>query len=107
MRDGIRLYADIYRPSKVSIKVPIVLSWSPFGKKFNGIDCLKLITPTPWNLGITPGTLSGLEKSEGLDPAEWVDHGYAIVNIDSRGAFDSEGQMAIMGPRRQKMDTML
>jgi predicted acyl esterase len=47
MRDGIRLYADIYRPSKVSIKVPIVLSWSPFGKKFNGIDCLKLITPTP------------------------------------------------------------
>ncbi|KAF4982998.1 hypothetical protein F66182_17085, partial [Fusarium sp. NRRL 66182] len=52
---------------------------------------------TPWNLGIPDGTLSGLEKFEAPDPAEWVNNGYAIINIDSRGAFDSEGRMVIMG----------
>ncbi|KAH7333424.1 Alpha/Beta hydrolase protein [Rhexocercosporidium sp. MPI-PUGE-AT-0058] len=94
MRDGITLYADVYRPTS-SEKVPAVLCWSPFGKKFNGIESLKVMTP--WNLGIPDGTLSGLEKFEAPDPAEWVARGYAIVNVDSRGAFNSEGVMAIMG----------
>uniref|UniRef100_L2FYX2 X-pro dipeptidyl-peptidase c-terminal non-catalytic domain-containing protein n=1 Tax=Colletotrichum fructicola (strain Nara gc5) TaxID=1213859 RepID=L2FYX2_COLFN len=46
---------------------------------------------TPWSLGIPAGTLSGLEKFEAPDPADWVPRGYAIVNVDSRGAFDSGG----------------
>lgn len=96
VRDGCTLYADIYRPpSALDRTTPAVLSWSPFGKKFNGIQSLKLMTP--WNLGISEGALSGLEKFEGPDPAEFVNRGYAIVNVDSRGAFDSEGMMAIMG----------
>ncbi|KAL4923719.1 CocE/NonD family hydrolase [Aspergillus undulatus] len=96
VRDGCTLYADIYRPhSDSSDPVPAIICWSPFGKKFNGIDSLRLMTP--WNLGIPDGTLSGLEKFEAPDPAEFVQHGYAIVNVDSRGAFDSEGAMAIMG----------
>ncbi|KAH7388902.1 Alpha/Beta hydrolase protein [Cadophora sp. MPI-SDFR-AT-0126] len=94
MRDGIKLYADIYRPTTME-KVPALLCWSPFGKKFNGIDSLKLMTP--WNLGIPSGTLSGLEKFEAPDPADWIPRGYAIINVDSRGAFDSEGTMVIMG----------
>ncbi|KAJ5777725.1 hypothetical protein N7520_000971 [Penicillium odoratum] len=96
VRDGCKLYADIYRPSNAPPRsTPAILCWSPFGKKFNGIDSLKLMTP--WNLGIPDGTLSGLEKFEAPDPAQFVDRGYAIINVDSRGAFDSEGQMAIMG----------
>lgn len=96
MRDGCKLYADIYRPPTAPERsVPAILCWSPFGKKFNGIDSLKLMTP--WNLGIPDGTLSGLEKFEAPDPAEFVERGYAIINVDSRGAFDSEGCMAIMG----------
>jgi putative CocE/NonD family hydrolase len=96
VRDGCTLYADIYTPPNApSRSVPAILCWSPFGKKFNGIDSLRLMTT--WNLGIPDGTLSGLEKFEAPDPAEFVPHGYAIVNVDSRGAFDSEGCMAIMG----------
>ncbi|KAL2796962.1 Alpha/Beta hydrolase protein [Aspergillus keveii] len=96
VRDGCILYADIYLPPNApSRSVPAILCWSPFGKKFNGIDSLRLMTP--WNLGIPDGTLSGLEKFEAPDPAEFVPHGYAIVNVDSRGAFDSEGCMTIMG----------
>jgi predicted acyl esterase len=45
----------------------------------------------PFNCGIDPASLSGWEKFEGPDPAEWVPRGYAIINIDARGSFDSEG----------------
>ncbi|KAH6854054.1 Alpha/Beta hydrolase protein [Chaetomium sp. MPI-CAGE-AT-0009] len=95
MRDGKKLFADIYRPPNSDAKVPALLCWSPFGKKFNGLSSLKLMTP--WNLGIPDGTLSGLEKFEAPDPADWVPAGYAIANIDSRGSGDSEGTMVIMG----------
>ncbi|KAK3202603.1 hypothetical protein GRF29_154g122401 [Pseudopithomyces chartarum] len=95
MRDGAKLYADVYRPPNSDDKVPALIMWSPFGKKFNGIMSLGLMTP--WNLGIASGTLSGLEKFEGLDPAEWVPRGYAIVNVDTRGTGDSDGRMVIMG----------
>lgn len=94
MRDGITLYADILRPTGGE-NVPAILCWSPFGKKFNGIKSLGLMTP--WNLGIPSGTLSGLEKFEAPDPADWVPAGYAIINIDSRGSGESEGTMVIMG----------
>ena len=96
VRDGCKLHADVYRPPKAPARsTPAILCWSPFGKKFNGIQSLQLMTP--WNLGIPDGTLSGLEKFEAPDPAEFVDRGYAVINVDSRGSFDSEGTMAIMG----------
>jgi hypothetical protein len=31
------------------------------------------------------------------DPAEWCPRGYAIVNIDIRGSWDSEGDLYIEG----------
>lgn len=96
VRDGVRLYCDVYRPANAPAgSTPAVICWSPFGKKFNGTSSLKLMTP--WNLGIPDGTLSGLEKFEAPDPADWVPRGYAIINIDSRGAFNSEGVQATMG----------
>ncbi|KAI0476579.1 Alpha/Beta hydrolase protein [Xylariaceae sp. FL0804] len=98
MRDGKKLYCDIYRPpgsDDAAAKVPALLCWSPFGKKFNGLMSLRLMTP--WNLGIPDGTLSGLEKFEAPDPADWVPRGYAVINVDSRGSGDSEGVMVIMG----------
>ena len=95
MRDEVTLYADIYRPPNSDESIPAIICWSPFGKKFNGLMSLDLMVP--WNLGIPPKTLSGLEKFEAPDPNDWVPRGYAIVNIDSRGSGDSEGTMVIMG----------
>ncbi|KAL6915379.1 hypothetical protein FSST1_006874 [Fusarium sambucinum] len=96
MRDGVKLYVDIYRPPQSDNEpIPAIICWSPFGKKFNGLMSLSLMVP--WNLGIPPKTLSGLEKFEAPDPNDWVPRGYAIVNVDSRGSGDSEGVMAIMG----------
>lgn len=64
-------------------------------QKLNGITSLSFMGP--YNLGITGADLSGLEQFEGFDPADLVPKGYAIVHVDSRGSFDSEGITAIMG----------
>lgn len=44
-------------------------------------------------VGVREDSLSGYQKFEGPDPAEWIARGYAIVNPDSRGAYDSEGEL--------------
>jgi hypothetical protein len=31
--------------------------------------------------------VSGFQSFEAFDPAEWVTHGYAVVNVDARGVF--------------------
>jgi predicted acyl esterase len=96
VRDGCTLYMDIYRPEGLEPgkTVPAIVCWSPFGKKFNGITMLQNL---PWHLGIANGVLSGLEKFEGPDPAEFVPKGFAIVNVDARGSGDSDGAVTIMG----------
>jgi predicted acyl esterase len=93
VRDGVTLYADVLRPT--TGKVPAIVCWSPFGKKFNGSDALNLMAP--YNLGLPDDALSGLEKFEAPDPAFWVEKGYAFVNVDNRGSFDSEGSCAVLG----------
>ncbi|KAI8185889.1 alpha beta-hydrolase [Colletotrichum sp. SAR 10_75] len=95
MRDGCVIYADIYRPTDESRTVPAIFSWSPFGKKLNGLKFLEMMTP--YNIGVAPKTISGLEKFEGPDPATFVERGYAIINSDTRGVGDSEGMCVIMG----------
>lgn len=37
VRDGCRLYVDIFRPTNSSEPVPALLCYSPFGKKFSGL----------------------------------------------------------------------
>ena len=101
-RDGVRIYMDIYRPasqasldvSKPENKIPAILSWSPYGKKYSALDMLPM---TVWHTCVKRGELSGLEKFEGLDPAVWCPHGYALISVDTRGAGNSDGSMVIMG----------
>lgn len=45
----------------------------------------------PGRFGVPESQVSGYEKFEGLDPAVWPARGYAIVNVDLRGSWDSEG----------------
>ena len=86
MRDGATIYADIFLPTGVET-VPAILSWSPYGKTL----------PQPAPPGVVPGTVSGLQKFEGPDPAYWCNHGYAVINVDARGSFFSEGDIYMWG----------
>ena len=96
VRDGARLYADIYRPAGSTEKVPAIVSWGIYGKKYSSLCMLPICV---WKCCVPNSDLSGLEKFEGLDPQTWCPKGYAIVNVDSRGAGNSDGQMCVMGPQ--------
>ncbi|OQV07088.1 hypothetical protein CLAIMM_11572 [Cladophialophora immunda] len=95
LRDGCKIYMDVFRPpSSDSIPVAAIVAWSPYGKQGNGFQSLDRV---PWRAGIPKDWTSDLEKFEAPDPAEWCPRGYAIVNIDVRGTFDSEGDQVAQG----------
>ncbi|KAK5696490.1 hypothetical protein LTR97_007792 [Elasticomyces elasticus] len=93
-RDGARLYMDVYRPVEWQEKVPAILSWSPYGKKYSALDMLPM---TIWHSCVKRSDLSGLEKFEGLDPATWCPKGYAIISVDARGAGNNDGHIGVLG----------
>ncbi|KAH0594681.1 hypothetical protein MHUMG1_07515 [Metarhizium humberi] len=86
MRDGCKIYVDIFRPRDAAAgSVPAIIAWSPYGKSAchtGGFNPLDLI---PGRVGVPRHRLSGFEKFEAPDPAEWTAKGYAIVNPDPRG----------------------
>lgn len=93
-RDGVRLYMDVYRPAEQKEKIPAILSWSPYGKKYSSLDMLPM---TKWHTCVKRSDLSGLEKFEGLDPADWCPRGYAIISVDTRGSGNSDGHIVVQG----------
>ena len=95
MRDGVTIYADIFRPDTTE-KVPLLVSWGFFGKRpGEGIDDWKI-------MGVPSGALSTLAKHESPDPAFWCRHGYAVANVDARGSGHSEGNLHLFGTRDGK-----
>lgn len=90
LRDGTKIFVDIFLPEN-SGPVPIIASWSPFGKRpGEGFD--------EWQLmGVPPNTVSKMAKFESADPAFWCRNGYGIANIDPRGIGHSEGDAVFMG----------
>ena len=107
MRDGTKLYADIYRPVDQK-PVPAILCWGAWGKRGKGLvfpdfDRMPNYIPNTARAEEDPkhprtamyrrGDLTGLQAWGGDDPADWVPYGYAIVNVDPRGVYWSEGEM--------------
>lgn len=92
--DGTILYADVFRPDTPE-PVPAILAWSPYGKQSTAYT-LDLF---PQRVGVSESETSGLEKFEGPDPAFWCAHGYAVVNVDTRGAYASEGDIQFWSPQ--------
>lgn len=96
MRDGVTIYADIYRPANATAPLPALISWAPYGK--GGTGFWSLDNPIfPRRFGVPKNALSGLESWESPDPAYWCSQGYAIVQVDARGAFNSEGDIHYLG----------
>jgi predicted acyl esterase len=90
LRDGTRIYTDIYRPAGMT-RIPVIVSWSMFGKRpGDGFDEWQII-------GVPPGTVSKMAKFESPDPAFWCRHGYAVANVDPRGVGNSEGDINLFG----------
>lgn len=87
LRDGVRIYVDVYRSGAADQRLPALLGWSPYGKH-NTSDRL------PWSAaGVAPGWISSSTAFEAPDPRYWCSRGYAIVYADPRGAWYSEGEL--------------
>ena len=87
LRDGVRIYVDIYRPPQSGPGLPVLLGWSPYGK--HGLSN-RVFWPAS---GVDPAWLSTLTAFEAPDPVFWSQRGYAIVFADPRGAWQSEGEL--------------
>ncbi|KAL7911474.1 Alpha/Beta hydrolase protein [Trichoderma velutinum] len=89
LRDGVVIRADVFRPADVNDPVPALVAWSPYGNQVpTGYFRLDII---PGRVDVAQSRLSGFESFEGPDPAEWTARGYALVNVNSRWSYDSEG----------------
>jgi predicted acyl esterase len=98
LRDGVKIYADIYRPAVADStreKIPIIIPYSPYGKGGGGANLMDVVP----RVGVPKSKQSGLEKFEGPDPNEWCQRGYAILDPNARGSFDSEGNLHYFGKK--------
>jgi uncharacterized protein len=84
MRDGIEIYCDIFRPDGAG-SVPVIVAWGPYGK--HG-PVKYAIFP---NHGVDPAWVSKYAGFEAPDPLYWTRHGYAVINVDPRGMWNSQG----------------
>ncbi len=92
LRDGVTIYTDVFRPND-SEAHPAIMAMSPYGKEIGS----QWLDDTPNHAGIPVEATSGLQKFEGPDPAYWCRHGYAVINPDVRGAYNSEGIILFFG----------
>ncbi len=116
LRDGVHVYADIYMPVDGG-QYPAIVCWGPAGKRGvnNMMEAMakgmppveEMVLPEgepPFEpkedprMGIPFDATSGLQAWECHDPAYWAAHGYAMVNVDPRGVYMSEGNVRYLGP---------
>jgi uncharacterized protein len=92
LRDGTKIYTDVFRPTEKG-KYPSLVAWSPYGKTIGG----QWLDDLHGRSGVPLDKVSELQKFEGPDPAFWVCNGYAVLNPDARGAYESEGNITYWG----------
>jgi predicted acyl esterase len=88
MRDGVNIYVDVHRPERQQERVPALVAWSSYGKH----------RPFTYEVFFKNGDVrkewcSDYAVFEGPDPLYWVRHGYAVIHVDPRGAWHSEGDL--------------
>jgi putative CocE/NonD family hydrolase len=82
MRDGVKLYTDIYIPKKSRGQLPFLFTRTPYGS-----------TDDKGRNGLLPHSYK-----------DFVDEGYIFVFQDIRGRYKSEGQFVMFRPPRDKSD---
>ena len=92
LRDGVTIYADIYRPAGLDGPLPAIVLWSAYGKHYRW--------PRPVLTAFTQGAdVSHYAPIEAPDPLTWCPAGYAIVVPDPRGINSSEGDATAWSPQ--------
>ncbi|KAM6529736.1 hypothetical protein FALCPG4_007864 [Fusarium falciforme] len=96
MRDGVKIYADIFRPEGAKGELPVILTMSPYGK--HGPKTFAIFP----GAGVPDGWVSKYAVWEGVDPITWTKKGYIVVNGDSRGSWGSEGNLEVFSKQESQ-----
>ena len=91
LRDGVRIRADIYRPASGSMLAAPLIAWGPYGK--HGHTRYSVNFP---KADVDDRHLSAYTAFEAPDPFLWVPHGYAVINVDPRGTWYSQGDASYL-----------
>ncbi len=91
LRDGCKIYADIYHPAEVE-KCPVLIAWSAYGKEMQAI-----------RRGSLPGRSAMFDHSlEAGDMDFYVERGYTFIIPNPRGIGNSEGEfLGVYNPQEQ------
>ncbi len=92
MRDGAKLYLDLFRPADEKPAAPLI-AWGPYGKH-NPTNYARQF-PT---CGVDVSRMSAYTAFEAPDPMFWAARGYAVLNVDIRGMWFSEGDATFLSP---------
>jgi len=84
-RAGFDLWVDVFRPTNAQGPVPVLVSWTPYGKH----DPAPLAEIFPAS-GVEAEWQSDLTIFEAPDPVYWTAQGYAIVIADTPGSWYAE-----------------
>ncbi|MFE8048668.1 CocE/NonD family hydrolase [Brenneria goodwinii] len=96
LRDGKKLYANIYRP-KDKTGIPAIICYAPFGKHPH-ID----MKVTFAGSDVPFDRLSDETIFEVFDPIRWGKDGYAIIIVDGVGNWSSEGEALFFSPEEAR-----
>ena len=99
VRDGTRLSAKVFRPAEEG-EYPVIMMLTAYGKD-RGPDQYPAAIEHARLPGFDFGTIEVSEWTswEAPDPATWVPLGYAVVYLDVRGYFASEGEASVISPQ--------
>lgn len=101
MRDGIKLYAYLYRPeNEANGKVPPIVGWSPYPTFKSAIENQY----ARWHTKYSPGQVSKYAVNEFIDPLSWTRRGFAVLIANNRGHWYSEGDGYIEGGPQESQD---
>ncbi|MFI5306005.1 MAG: CocE/NonD family hydrolase [Polyangiales bacterium] len=97
MSDGIRLSANVFRPAKSEGPLPVILALTPYGKDADPAKTRDATLERRVAMGLGMGCyrVSSCTPFEAPDPAYWVPQGYAVVHVDLRGCFKSQGERKV------------
>lgn len=93
LRDGVTVYADIFRPETGEPAAPII-AWGPYGK--HGHTRYSVNFPAA---DVPDAHISEYTAFEAPNPLDWVPHGYAVINVDPRGTWYSQGRASYLSPQ--------
>jgi hypothetical protein len=96
LRNGTKLYANIYRPMGQS-GIPAIICYAPFGKH-GPVEMEKTFAGS----GVPFEKLSDETIFEVFDPMAWAKDGYALVYVDGVGSWASEGEVLFFGPEEAR-----